>query len=86
MLPADGSCIASNLLNEAASSFLWAGNCTVTFDLRFFYRMIHFQLFGFPVAVHWMFWVITALLGGAEPAILSAPTFGETVPKARFSA
>lgn len=26
--------------------------------------MLRFSLFGFPVAVHWMFWVNTALLGG----------------------
>lgn len=26
--------------------------------------MIRFRLFGFPVAVHWMFWVIAALLAG----------------------
>lgn len=30
--------------------------------------MIRFQLFGFPIAVHWMFWVTMALLGGAEGA------------------
>lgn len=26
--------------------------------------MLRFSLFGFPIAVHWMFWVNTALLGG----------------------
>lgn len=30
--------------------------------------MIRFQIFGFPVAVHWAFWLITALLGGAAEA------------------
>lgn len=29
--------------------------------------MLHFSLFGFPVTIHWMFWVITAMLfGGLE--------------------
>lgn len=29
--------------------------------------MLHFSLFGFPVTIHWMFWVITAMLfGGFE--------------------
>ncbi len=28
------------------------------------YFMLNFTLFGFPVSVHWMFWVISALLGG----------------------
>ncbi len=29
--------------------------------------MLHFKLFGFPVTIHWMFWVITAMLfGGLE--------------------
>jgi Zn-dependent protease len=27
--------------------------------------MLRFQLLGFPVLVHWMFWLNTALLGGA---------------------
>ena len=27
--------------------------------------MIRFQLFGFPVVIHWFFWVNCALLGGA---------------------
>ncbi|MFM7603741.1 MAG: metalloprotease [Prosthecobacter sp.] len=27
--------------------------------------MLRFRLFGFPVLVHWMFWLNTALLGGA---------------------
>lgn len=26
--------------------------------------MIRFKLFGFPVSVHWMFWLIMAMLGG----------------------
>ena len=26
--------------------------------------MLRFSLFGFPVSVHWMFWVMAALLGG----------------------
>lgn len=30
--------------------------------------MLRFQIFGFPVAVHWVFWLITALLGGAAEA------------------
>ncbi len=30
--------------------------------------MLRFQIFGFPVSVHWMFWIVTALLGGAERA------------------
>lgn len=30
--------------------------------------MLRFQIFGFPVAVHWVFWLITALLGGAADA------------------
>ena len=30
--------------------------------------MLRFNLFGFPVAVHWVFWLITALLGGAADA------------------
>ena len=30
--------------------------------------MLRFQIFGFPVAVHWLFWLITALLGGAADA------------------
>lgn len=30
--------------------------------------MLRFQIFGFPVSVHWMFWLITALLGGADRA------------------
>jgi len=30
--------------------------------------MLRFQIFGFPVGVHWMFWLITALLGGAADA------------------
>jgi stage IV sporulation protein FB len=30
--------------------------------------MIRFQIFGFPVVVHWAFWLITALLGGAANA------------------
>ena len=34
--------------------------------------MLRFQIFGFPVSVHWMFWLITALLGGADRA--SSPT------------
>ena len=34
--------------------------------------MLRFNLFGFPVAVHWVFWLITALLGGAADA--SSPT------------
>ncbi|MES2594985.1 MAG: site-2 protease family protein [Verrucomicrobiota bacterium] len=30
--------------------------------------MLRFQLFGFPIVVHWMFWVTMAILGGAERA------------------
>jgi Zn-dependent protease len=30
-----------------------------------FLPMLRFQLFGFPITVHWMFWLNTALLGGA---------------------
>lgn len=30
--------------------------------------MIRFSLFGFPVAIHWMFWVTCALLGGGTSA------------------
>ncbi len=30
--------------------------------------MIRFRLFGFPVAVHWMFWLIAALLAGVADA------------------
>lgn len=30
--------------------------------------MIRFQLFGFPVVIHWFFWVNCALLGGALDA------------------
>lgn len=30
--------------------------------------MIRFTLFGFPVAIHWMFWVVSALLGGGLSA------------------
>lgn len=30
--------------------------------------MIRFNLFGFPVVVHWMFWLMAALLGGAATA------------------
>lgn len=26
--------------------------------------MLRFSLFGFPVAIHWLFWIITAMLGG----------------------
>lgn len=33
-----------------------------------FLPMLRFQLFGFPVSVHWMFWLNTALLGGAISA------------------
>lgn len=30
--------------------------------------MLHFKLFGFPVTIHWMFWVILAMLfGGLDP-------------------
>ncbi len=34
--------------------------------------MIRFSLFGFPVSVHWLFWLMAALLGGAADA--SGPT------------
>lgn len=27
--------------------------------------MLQFRLFGFPIVIHWMFWLNTALLGGA---------------------
>jgi Zn-dependent protease len=27
--------------------------------------MLRFSLFGFPITIHWMFWLNTALLGGA---------------------
>lgn len=30
--------------------------------------MIRFQLFGFPIVIHWFFWVNCALLGGALDA------------------
>jgi membrane-associated protease RseP (regulator of RpoE activity) len=30
--------------------------------------MLRFSVFGFPVTVHWMFWVMTAVLGGALDA------------------
>lgn len=30
-----------------------------------FLLMLRFSLFGFPITVHWMFWLNTALLGGA---------------------
>lgn len=30
--------------------------------------MLRFKFLGFPVTVHWMFWLITALLGGAADA------------------
>ena len=30
--------------------------------------MLRFQLFGFPIVVHWMFWVTMAMLGGAQHA------------------
>lgn len=30
--------------------------------------MIRFNLFGFPVSVHWMFWLMAAFLGGAVNA------------------
>jgi len=30
--------------------------------------MLRFSLFGFPITVHWMFWLSTALLGGADGA------------------
>lgn len=30
--------------------------------------MIRFSLFGFPIAIHWMFWVTCALLGGGATA------------------
>lgn len=30
--------------------------------------MLHFRLFGFPIVVHWIFWVSMALLGGATTA------------------
>ena len=30
--------------------------------------MLRFSLFGFPVSVHWMFWLNTALLGGGLSA------------------
>lgn len=30
--------------------------------------MLHFRLFGFPIVVHWIFWVSMALLGGAISA------------------
>lgn len=30
--------------------------------------MLRFQLFDFPIVVHWMFWVTMAILGGAENA------------------
>ena len=30
--------------------------------------MLRFSFFGFPVAVHWMFWVSAALLGGGLDA------------------
>src|SRR3954453_21612656 len=26
--------------------------------------MLRFSIFGFPVTVHWMFWVVIAILGG----------------------
>ncbi len=31
--------------------------------------MLRFSLFGFPVGIHWMFWVVMALLGGAGGAL-----------------
>ena len=30
--------------------------------------MLRFKLFGFPISIHWMFWVMTALLGGGLSA------------------
>ncbi|MBX7211232.1 MAG: M50 family metallopeptidase [Verrucomicrobiaceae bacterium] len=33
--------------------------------------MLRFQIFGFPVTVHWMFWIVSALLG--EAATASSP-------------
>lgn len=30
--------------------------------------MLNFKLFGFPVSVHWMFWVVCAMLGGGLDA------------------
>jgi stage IV sporulation protein FB len=30
--------------------------------------MIRFQFLGFPIVIHWMFWLTTALLGGANGA------------------
>ena len=30
-----------------------------------FLPMLRFQLFGFPILIQWMFWLNTALLGGA---------------------
>lgn len=30
--------------------------------------MLRFSLFGFPITVHWMFWVVIAFLGGIEDA------------------
>lgn len=31
-------------------------------------RMLRFSLFGFPVSVHWMFWLMVAMLGGGMSA------------------
>ena len=30
--------------------------------------MLHFTLFGFPIRIHWLFWLNSALLGGAFSA------------------
>lgn len=55
-----GVVLFSNLALQIATVFALCG-------------MLRFSLFGFPVAVHWMFWVNAALLGGG----LSARTRNE---------
>ncbi len=49
--------------------------------------MLHFSLFGFPVTVHWMFWVIGAMLfGGLEvPSIESLQFMVLSIIAAFFS-
>ena len=35
--------------------------------------MLRFNLFGFPISVHWMFWLVMMLLGGASATGLGNP-------------
>lgn len=62
-LPLAGRCHSSVGATSALSLAGAATHSGLALD-----NMIRFQIFGFPVAVHWAFWLITALLGGAAEA------------------